>query len=56
MTSRGECQCDTVRFHRHCQATVLSAFGLSENDDGEGTGNTWRTLSDLSLPHLDEMV
>lgn len=37
---------NTIPFHRHCQATVLSAYGP------EGKGATWGTILGLTLDNL----
>lgn len=39
---------DEVKFHRHCQKTVLSAYGP------DGHGLTWNTINNLNLPYLPE--
>ena len=36
----------SVDYHKHCQKTVLSAYGT------DGRGATWGVLSNLSLPNL----
>ena len=38
---------EDLLFHRHCQATVLSAYGPT------GHGATWSTINNLSLTNLD---
>lgn len=38
---------EQVAFHRHCQATILSAYGPG------GNGATWSILSELDLPHIN---
>lgn len=37
---------DTIPFHRHCQKTVLSAYGHDEN------GTPWQTIKELQLANL----
>ena len=37
---------DEVKFHRHCQKTILSAYGP------DGNGLTWNTINNLDLPNL----
>lgn len=39
----------SIDYHRHCQATVLSANGT-----GNGNGATWSIIKNLDLPNLDE--
>ena len=41
---------DELLFHRHCQATVLSAYGIS------GTGATWDIINDLDLLNIEENI
>ena len=40
----------TVDFHRHCQATVLGATGLSP-----GTGLTWEEIDKLDLQYIQKI-
>lgn len=43
-----------VVFHKHCQATVCSAFGTQEVAEGEGNGKTWHIIQDLTLQNLPD--
>lgn len=48
---------DPVTFHRHCQKTVLSAYGIQPQDSpstdpDEGEGLTWSTIRELQLSNL----
>lgn len=42
----GDTEEDNIQFHKHCQKTVLSAFGP------DGTGATWDKIYALNLPNL----
>ena len=41
---------DDLLFHRHCQATVLSAYGIG------GQGATWDIINELPLPNLQSIL
>lgn len=48
---------DPVAFHRHCQKTVLSAYGVQPQDSpstdpDEGEGLTWSEIKNLQLNNL----
>lgn len=45
----------SIEFHKHCQATICSAFGTaptSASNPNSGNGRSWHILDDLDLSAL----